>query len=71
MGTVNRLIEEKGNKVALRANLDQRIVGAAAQYMADQEQGIGFAFNVAAQEALLHRRLVNDAVWHIHAATSR
>ncbi len=63
MGTVHRLIEEKGNKVALRASLDQRIVGAAAQYMADQSRG--------GQEALLHRRLVNDAVWHIHAATSR
>src|SRR5579872_1081715 len=37
MGTVHRLIEEKGKAGALRANLDRRIVEAAAQYMANEE----------------------------------
>jgi hypothetical protein len=67
MGTVHRLIEEKGKEGALRANLDRRIVEAAAQYMADQEPGIGFAFNGWAQAALPHRRLANDAAWQIES----
>jgi hypothetical protein len=67
VGTVHRLIEENGKEGALRAKLDRRIVEAAAQYMADQEPGIGFAFNGWAQAALPHRRLANDAAWQIQS----
>jgi hypothetical protein len=57
VGTVHRLIEENGKEGALRAKLDRRIVEAAAQYMADQEPGIGFAFNGWAQAALAEWRI--------------
>jgi Plasmid encoded RepA protein len=67
MGTVHRLIEERGKAGALRANLDRRVVEAAAQYMADQEPGIGFAFNGWAQAALPHRRLPDSASWQIQS----
>jgi hypothetical protein len=67
MGAVHRLIEEKGKVGALRANLDRRIVEAAAQYMADEEPGIGFAFNGWAQAALPHRRLADDVAWKIES----
>jgi hypothetical protein len=67
MGTVHRLIEERGKTGALMANLDRRVVEAAAQYMADQEPGIGFAFNGWAQAALPHRRLADDAAWRIQS----
>ncbi len=66
MGSVHRLIEQTGKQGALRANLDRRVVEAAAQYMADREPGIGFAFSGWAQAALPHRRLANDAAWQVN-----
>ena len=71
MGIVHKLIGEKGKAGALRANLDRRIVEAAAQYMSSEEPGIGFAFNGWAQAALTHRRLATMPRGRSKAVTSR
>ena len=44
MGTVHDIIEARGKKAALEADLDRRVVEAAAQYMADEDSGIGFLY---------------------------
>ena len=65
MGTVHQLIEAGGKKAALEADLDRRVVEAAAQYMADEEQGIGFLYSGWCQAALPHRRLPDGQSWQI------
>ena len=65
MGTVHRLIEERGRQGALLADVDRRIVDVAADYMADEEGGIGFVYSGFAQAALPHKRIPDDAVWQV------
>ena len=68
MGTVHKLLEKHGRQAALQmldTDLDRRALEAAAQYMTDEDGGIGFIFSGWAQAALPHRRLANDAVWQL------
>ena len=65
MGTVHRLLEERGKAGALTADVDRRVVEAAAAYMGDEDGGVGFIYSGWAQAALPHRRLAPDAVWQI------
>jgi len=68
MGTVHKLLEKHGRQAALQmldTDLDRRAIEAAAQYMTDEDGGIGFIFSGWAQAALPHRRLANDAVWQL------
>lgn len=65
MGTVHRLIAEHGRQRALAFDVDRKIIDAAADYMADEEGGVGFIYSGFAQAALPHRRLANDAVWQV------
>lgn len=68
MGTVHKLIEERGKQGALKlaqADLDRRVIEAAARYMAEEDTGIGFIFSGWAQAALPHRRIPDDAVWRV------
>lgn len=65
MGTVHQLIEAGGKKAALEADFDRRVVEAAAQYMAHEEQGIGFLYSGWCQAALPHRRLADGQSWQI------
>ena len=65
MGSVHRIIEAKGKQEALKVESDRRMVEAAAQYMADEENSIGFLFSGWAQTALPHRRIADDAVWRV------
>ena len=67
VGTVHDLIEAKGRQGALRCDLDRRIVDAAAAYMADEDNGIGFVYSGWAQAALPHRRLKDDQTWQINS----
>ena len=63
MGTVHKLLEERGKKAALEAGIDRSVVEAAALYMSDEENGLGFAYSGWAQCALPHKRLANEATY--------
>jgi hypothetical protein len=67
MGTVHTLIESKGRLGALGFDFDRRIVETAANYMADEDNGIGFVYSGWAQAALPHRRLKDDQTWQINS----
>ncbi|MGE4048624.1 MAG: replication protein RepA [Acetobacteraceae bacterium] len=65
MGTVHKLIEEHGRQGALVFDVDRRVIEVAADYMADEEGGVGFIYSGFAQAALPHRRLADDAIWQV------
>jgi len=65
MGEVHRLLKEHGKEVALRSDVDRRVVEAAAGYLASEDTEIGFIYSGWAQAALPHRRLPDDAPWQI------
>ncbi|MFL5255393.1 MAG: replication protein RepA [Rhodopila sp.] len=65
MGMVHDLIEQQGKQAALLAEADRRAVEAAASYMADEDNGIGFLYSGWCQAALPHRRLPNSQGWQI------
>lgn len=65
MGEVHRLLKEHGREVALRSDVDRRVVEAAAGYLASEDTEIGFIYSGWAQAALPHRRLPDDAAWQI------
>ena len=65
MGTVHDILEAAGKAGALAAGHDRNVVEAAAAYMADEDNGLGFAYSGWAQCALPHKRLANDAAWGI------
>lgn len=65
MGTVHKLIEEHGRQGTLALDLDRRVVDVAADFMADEEGGVGFIYSGFAQAALPHRKLADDAVWQV------
>jgi hypothetical protein len=46
-------------------DVDRRVVEAAASYMADEDNGIGFVYSGWTQAALPHRRLNDDQTWQI------
>jgi Plasmid encoded RepA protein len=46
---------------------DRREVEAAAAYLGDEENGIGFLYSGWCQAALPHRRLPDDEVWQIRS----
>lgn len=65
MGSVHRLLEEHGRQGALIFDVDRRVLDAAADYMSDEEGGVGFIYSGFAQAALPHRKLPDDAVWQV------
>ena len=65
MGTVHDLIETRGRLGTLAMDVDRRVVEAAASYMADEDNGIGFVYSGWTQAALPHRRLKDDQTWQI------
>ncbi len=65
MGTVHQLIETKGRLGAISAGIERSVVEAAAAYMTDEDNGLGFAYSGWAQCALPHKRLADDAAWGI------
>ena len=71
MGTIHDLLEAKGKQGALDAGIQRSVVEAAAQYLADEDNGLGFAYSGWAQCALPHKRLPNDATWAISAERIR
>src|SRR5271155_3989914 len=67
MGTLHDLIEAHGKHAVLQSEVDRRAVEAAAAYMADEDNGIGFLYSGWCQAALPHRRLPDDEVWQIRS----
>jgi hypothetical protein len=65
MGTVHSLIETHGKKAALAADLNRAEVEAAAAYLADENNGVGFLYSGWCQAALPHRKLPDDEGWQI------
>jgi hypothetical protein len=65
MGTLHDIIEAKGKQAALVAEVDRRAVEAAANYMADEDNGIGFLYSGLCQAALPHKKLADTTSWQI------
>ena len=66
MGTVHDIIEARGKRSALlETDLDRSVVEAAARYMADEDNGIGFLYSGWCQAALPHKRLPDGIHWQI------
>jgi Plasmid encoded RepA protein len=65
MGVVHDLIEARGKRAALNADLDRSVVEAAAAYMADEDGGIGFLYSGWCQAALPHKKLADEQGWQI------
>ena len=65
MGAIHELIETQGRHAALLADIDRRVIDAAARYMADEDGDVGFVYSGWAQAALPHRRLPDDEVWQV------
>jgi Plasmid encoded RepA protein len=66
MGAVHDIIEAKGKHAALLAfEEERRAVEAAASYMADEDNGIGFLYSGLCQAALPHKRLGDTTSWQI------
>ncbi len=58
------IIEARGKRSALlETDLDRSIVEAAARYMSDEDNGIGFLYSGWCQAALPHKRLPDGAHW--------
>jgi hypothetical protein len=71
MGTVHDLLEARGKQGALATGIERSVVEAAAQYLADEDNALGFAYSGWAQCALPHKRLADDAPWSISAERIR
>jgi hypothetical protein len=69
MGTVHDILENQGKRGALEAGHAREVVEAAAAYMSDEENGLGFAYSGWAQCALPLKKLPPEARWEI--ATDR
>ena len=66
MGTVHKLLEEQGKQGVLAlGSLDRREVEAAAAYLSDEDNALGFLYSGWCQSALPHRKLADDAVWQL------
>jgi hypothetical protein len=65
MGTLHDLIGTKGKQAAIEAGIERDVVEAAASYLGDEDNGLGFAYSGWAQCALPIRRIPDDAPWGI------
>lgn len=65
MGEVHKLLEAHGKQGVLRLDLERRVVDAAADYLGDEDGGIGFIYSGWAQAALPHKRLPDGQPWQI------
>ena len=66
MGTLHRLIEKKGKQATLQfGDFCWTEVEAAAAYMADEDNAIGYLYSGWCQAALPHRRLPDEKGWQV------
>jgi hypothetical protein len=63
---VHDLLRTHGRQSALRFDtFERRVVDVAADYLSDEDSGIGFLYSGWAQAALPHKRLLNDQPWQV------
>jgi hypothetical protein len=65
VGEVHDLLEAHGRQGVLKLEIDRRIVDAAADYLGDEDGGIGFIYSGWAQAALPHKRLPEGQPWQV------
>jgi hypothetical protein len=67
MGEVHQLISTHGRQgtLALAPEVDRRVIDAAADYLGDEDTGIGFVYSGWAQAALPHKRLPDHQPWQV------
>ena len=65
MGELHRLLREEGRQAALRSDTSRKVVDTASAYLASEEAEVGFLYSGWAQAALPHKKLADDAPWHI------
>jgi hypothetical protein len=65
VGEVHNIIEARGKRAALQADLDRCVVDAAVAYMSDEDTGIGFLYAGWCQAALPHKKLPDEEGWQI------
>ncbi|WP_242662326.1 replication protein RepA [Teichococcus deserti] len=65
MAEVHAMLEAHGRQGVLKLDFDRRVVDAAADYLGDEDGGIGFIYSGWAQAALPHKRLADDAPWQV------
>ncbi len=65
MGEVHNYLEMHGKQRTLALDFDRRVVDIAADYLSDEENGIGFIYSGWAQAALPHKRLPDDQPWQV------
>lgn len=71
MAQVHDLLEAKGKRATLELGLDRAVVEVAANYLADEDNGLGFAYSGWAQCALPHKKLADDSHWGITSENIR
>ena len=67
MARIHTLLEEHGKAKVLNMDVDRRVVDAAATYMGTEEGEISFLYSGWAQSGLPHKRLADDAAWHVRS----
>src|ERR1700756_5684627 len=65
MGEIHDTLEADGKLRALRFGWDRREIEAAAAYLADEDNGVGFLYSGWCQAALPHRRLPDHEGWQV------
>lgn len=65
MAEVHRMLQVHGRQGVLKLDIDRRVVDAAADYLGDEDGGIGFIYSGWAQAALPHKRLADDQPWQV------
>lgn len=68
MGAVHQLVTEKGRQGALDSGAFERLeIEAAAAYLGDEDNAIGYLYSGWCQAALPHRRLPDTEGWQIQS----
>ena len=70
VGELHNIIEARGKRAALEADLDRCVVDVAVAYMSDEDTGIGFLYAGWCQAALPHKKLPDEEGWQIKASAS-
>ncbi|KXV22423.1 plasmid replication initiator [Gluconobacter oxydans] len=67
MQTLHKILQDNGRQAALQLDIDRQVVEAAAAYMADEQNGVGFLYSGWCQAALPHRRLADHKGWQLES----
>lgn len=72
MGSIHKLLEDKGKQAAVEQGLFSRdVIEAAAQYLSEEDNALACAYSGWAQCALPHRRQPVDKAWVVSSERMR